>query len=585
MNSDPRSDTANGSDETPTVNQVWDYLMFGTTVPERLFRSTTAMIGGVLKESSQLLVPQAFRTSKSYSIFVQQMLDFMTHDLGGVERDQGEASATEVENYVARKAVGNFIELAGLATLHLSPLTLLAIVSDVAYGSQTYLNELAEELKSEGLIPEKSTISHASDLLDAVREASGVTAQAFDLPPTSIEGLRNTIQQTQDAVQRLDPTTIFPQAEIDRIWLEIHEISSRENISLLGVGGAVSLMAVDRVADVGQGALSAVRVAGNLLENKILSHYSESLAQINERGFYQSLSEVSEPYMEAIWQNFSMEKSTVTEEVLSGRLTGRLWRQVGAWLKASPGEKLGKAETDAVGSVEQGKLEVLVDQGVVGLRAAIVVVRSAQVGPTSEALSADLDKVCRRVSDHGVEGGDARRIAVRQLLREGGYRPAGRNKPAQEYLACVLQREQALPKINNAVDLLNAHSLATGLPISLLSLKKAPGPWLIRYGREGEQFVFNGAGHQLEAEKLLCIVPETLGTPVGSPVKDSMAGKIEPEDHHLAMCIYAPLTHVNEKELQRNAETLGEAMAEATGGGCTQVTLLGSTAELESGNA
>ena len=78
MNSDPRSDTANGSDEPPTVNQVWDYLMFGTTVPERLFRSTTAMIGGVLKESSQLLVPQAFRTSKSYSIFVQQMLDFMT---------------------------------------------------------------------------------------------------------------------------------------------------------------------------------------------------------------------------------------------------------------------------------------------------------------------------------------------------------------------------------------------------------------------------------------------------------------------------------------------------------------------------
>ena len=173
---------------------------------------------------------------------------------------------------------------------------------------------------------------------------------------------------------------------------------------------------------------------------------------------------------------------------------------------------------------------------------------------------------------------------MRQLLREGGYRPAGRNKPAQEYLAGVLHREQALPQINNAVDLLNAHSLAMGLPISLLSLKKAPGPWLIRYGREGEQFVFNGAGHQLEAEKLLCIVPETLGKPVGSPVKDSMAGKIEPEDHHLAMCIYAPLAHVNEKELQRNAETLGEAMVEATGGVCTQVTLLASTADLESGS-
>jgi hypothetical protein len=63
-----------------------------------------------------------------------------------------------------------------------------------------------------------------------------------------------------------------------------------------------------------------------------------------------------------------------------------------------------------------------------------------------------------------------------------------------------------------------------------------------------------------------------------------MAGKIEPEDHHLAMCIYAPLAHVNEKELRRNAETLGEAMVEATGGVCTQVTLLASTADLESGS-
>ena len=34
-----------------------------------------------------------------------------------------------IDNFVARKTVGNFIELAGLATLHLSPLTLLAVVS------------------------------------------------------------------------------------------------------------------------------------------------------------------------------------------------------------------------------------------------------------------------------------------------------------------------------------------------------------------------------------------------------------------------------------------------------------------------
>ena len=576
---EPSSDETSEDSKAPNVNQVWDFLMFGTSVPERLLRSTSAMIGGVLKESSELLVPQAFRTSKSYSIFVQQMLDFMTHDVGGVDRPEGEASSTDVENYVARKAVGNFIELAGLATLHLSPLTLLAVVSDVAYGSQTYLAELAAELKREGVIPEDSTIDHASDLLDAVRAASGVTAQAFDLPPTSIDGLRETIQQTQEAVGKLDPTLIFPQAEIDRIWLDLQQISRKEGISLLGVGGAVSLLAVDRVADLGTGALSAVRVAGNLVDAKILQHYSDSLAQIHEKGFYQSLADVSGPYMEAVWNNFSMEKTTITQEVLSGRLTGRLWQNVGAWLKASPGEKLpDTSSNEEVAAVSEETLDVRIESTVQDLRVAIVVIRSASVVPTSASELAHLKEKLKQDLAHAeVQSGEARRTAVRDLLRRGGYRPAGRNKPAQEYLAGVFQRDGALPAINNAVDVLNTHSLAIGLPVSLLSLQKAPGPWTLRYGKADEKLSFNASGQVLEAENLLCIVPESLGAPVGSPVKDSMAGKIEAADRDLALCIYSPESHVSEAELRRAAEDLAKEMEAATRGACTQITFLESS--------
>ena len=56
----------------------------------------------------------------------------------------GKPSTTaEVNHYVTRKAVGNFVDMASLATLHVSPLMLLAAVSDLAYGSQVYLKELA----------------------------------------------------------------------------------------------------------------------------------------------------------------------------------------------------------------------------------------------------------------------------------------------------------------------------------------------------------------------------------------------------------------------------------------------------------
>ena len=69
------------------------------------------------------------------------MLDFVVEDIGGVERNEEDEGPPKVDNFVARKTVGNFVELAGMATFHLSPMTLLAIVSDVAYGSQTYLKE------------------------------------------------------------------------------------------------------------------------------------------------------------------------------------------------------------------------------------------------------------------------------------------------------------------------------------------------------------------------------------------------------------------------------------------------------------
>ena len=78
----------------------------------------------------------------------------------------------EVENYVAKKTVSNFVELAGLATLHVSPLTVLAIMSDVAYGSNTFLKELSTELKKQGVIDGDSTIDNTADLLSALSEAS-----------------------------------------------------------------------------------------------------------------------------------------------------------------------------------------------------------------------------------------------------------------------------------------------------------------------------------------------------------------------------------------------------------------------------
>src|SRR5580698_10524946 len=138
------------------------FLLYTLSLPERAVRSTVGVTAGASREAAHALV-------------IASSLNFLTEDIGGVEQQARPGEAPNVDNFLARKAVGNFVDLAGLATLHLSPIWVFAVVSDVAYGSKVYLNELAAELRQRGLIRPDSTIDRVEDLFDAIRSATGET--------------------------------------------------------------------------------------------------------------------------------------------------------------------------------------------------------------------------------------------------------------------------------------------------------------------------------------------------------------------------------------------------------------------------
>jgi hypothetical protein len=321
--------------EDPGFLQVQNYLLYGLSLPERTLRSASSVVSGALRESAGLLVPQAFRSSKTYEVFVQQMLDFMAEDVGGVERSSGPDAGPRVENFVARKTVGNFIEMASLATVHLSPMMLLAIVSDVAYGSQAYLEELAGELQKQGVIDDASTVHHVDDLLEAVAKATRTTSSAFDTPPLSVDGLKETVQQTRDAVAAIDPTKVLPQSELKQLWNDIHGLAKDQGVNPMAISGAMALYSLEKVGQLGTGALSTVRAAGTLFDRHVIDHYGDALEDISKKGVYASLAESSQPYIQAVWRNFSSERSTVTEDLLTGRLAGRAWVAVRRWFGGS----------------------------------------------------------------------------------------------------------------------------------------------------------------------------------------------------------------------------------------------------------
>ncbi len=149
---------------------------------------------------------------------------------------------------------------------------------------------------------------------------------------------------------------------------------------------------------------------------------------------------------------------------------------------------------------------------------------------------------------------EARRQAVRDLLRNGRYKPTGRAKPASEYL---LREAQAgnFPHINGPVDVANYISLLHMLPVSLWDLDRAASTrFRFRLGRAGEVYVFNTAGQQIDLTDLIvgCRVdPETgVDVPIVNPVKDSLVTKTDEATTRVMACVYAPAAVVSATALE-----------------------------------
>jgi DNA/RNA-binding domain of Phe-tRNA-synthetase-like protein len=121
-----------------------------------------------------------------------------------------------------------------------------------------------------------------------------------------------------------------------------------------------------------------------------------------------------------------------------------------------------------------------------------------------------------------VRSDDAVREAVRRLLRQGGFKPTGRSKPASEYLIKAVD-EGRLASINVAVDACNAASLHSGLPISVVDLDRAREPFRVAVAAPGASYVFNASGQVVDLGGLLCLYDAE--GPCANAVKDAQRTK------------------------------------------------------------
>ncbi len=158
---------------TSTLLRLFNY---SASLPERTFRSASAC-RRLCTRISQLV--GSFRLSQFEILFDLRSANPGISDQRYRWRSQSLTAGSErhqQEVVLARKTVGNLLDMTALATFHLSPLTVLAIFSDAAYGSKVYLEQLSSRLKEQGIIDQNTTIDGAADLITAIEAASGKAA-------------------------------------------------------------------------------------------------------------------------------------------------------------------------------------------------------------------------------------------------------------------------------------------------------------------------------------------------------------------------------------------------------------------------
>ncbi|MFT3925867.1 MAG: phenylalanine--tRNA ligase beta subunit-related protein [Myxococcales bacterium] len=199
------------------------------------------------------------------------------------------------------------------------------------------------------------------------------------------------------------------------------------------------------------------------------------------------------------------------------------------------------------------------------LRLGVVRADILRVGPSDERLLSAMTaaEAALRVNPAGFS--EPTRAAIRDVLRRGGYKPTGRGKPASEFLFGAATSEAGMPRVNNLVDINNLASLESAHPISIFDAALLGDDITLRFGGEGESYVFNASGQTMDVKGLPVICRGAAREPVGNAVKDSMLCKVHPGTRRVLVAAYGTRA-LPERALELVCERLGELLEAHAGG-------------------
>ncbi len=278
-------------------------LLYVASLPERLPRALAAGAGGLLYESSLVLLPDWARGAQLYQALIGRMLRITVEFAGGMPQ-LAQADPMSAGRLTVRKAAGNAVELTSIVTVGWSPLWMLAAATDITGGTQVYLHALTDELKRLNILPPEMEFSSVDNLLDSLEGTTSVFSRAIDIPPLAQAEVNQSLGEMRASWEALRASAQgLPGGETLRaIATQIQETAERENTSVWLVSSYIGL--------------GAVRAGVKLGQVNIFDYYREALGDIGDQGLTGYIGNASRPYFVKAIRHMDPQKTTHTEEAL-----------------------------------------------------------------------------------------------------------------------------------------------------------------------------------------------------------------------------------------------------------------------------
>lgn len=193
------------------------------------------------------------------------------------------------------------------------------------------------------------------------------------------------------------------------------------------------------------------------------------------------------------------------------------------------------------------------------VRPAWLVLDDVRVVEGAEGLGEPLAAAAARMRD-ATESAELT-AAVRAMYRRFGVDPT-KTRPSSEALLRRVRKGDALPRINNVVDVCNWCSLEFQVPYGLYDLSKVSGPVELRVGAAGESY----AGIRKDDVHVdgRLVLADALGA-FGNPTSDSARTMVTMAATAILTVIFAPAA-VGVRDLERMLDVTSERMRAFAGG-------------------